>query len=132
VPKKEKKVKNIKPLPAKTPPADTRYFSDWWCHSFFLLGQRKYIFEGAKDGTHVSFLLKEIALDELVLRACDFLTSQDAYLTGKRTLSMFRNWINKTSPDGDQNEFRRLGIYPDPGIALKEWKPWKVSLRHTA
>jgi len=113
-------------------PADARYFSDWWCYSFSLLGGIEYIFEGAKDGKHVSFLLKNSSLDELILRACDFLTSPDPYLTGKRTLSMFRSWINKTRPDGDQDEYRLIGIYPDPDIVLKEWQPWKESPRLTA
>lgn len=132
-PDRRKKVerKNKESSSAKVP-ADSRYFTDWWCHSFYLLGGRRYVFEGGKDGAHVSFLLKSISLEELILRACDFLTSEDPFLAGKRTLSMFRSWINKTRPDGDREEFRQAGIFPLPGTALKEWQPWKEESRLTA
>ena len=119
--KNEKKKKKISP--SKTP-ADSRYFSDWWSFSFYTLSGRSYIFEGGKDGGHISFLLRNMPLEESILRACDFLTSQDGFLIGKRTLSMFRSWINKTKPDGDRDEYRLAGIFPPEGIRLKEWLPW--------
>lgn len=118
----EKRIRK-KSLPAKIP-ADSRYFAEWWGFSFNILGCRPYIFEGAKDGAHVSFLLKNIPLEELILRACDFLTSDDPFLRGKRNLSLFRSWINKTSSGGNRVEYRQEGIFPPEGIALKDWHPW--------
>jgi len=124
-------LKPKKPSSVKLP-ADSRYFTDWWCYSFHLLGGNAYIFEGAKDGKQVSFLLGRLSLEELLLRACDFLTSSDPFLIGKRTISMFRSFINKTSPNGDINEYRREGIYPPDGINFKEWQPWKEDSRLSA
>ncbi len=126
-PKNEKKVKNIKTLPAKSPPADSRLFSDWFCYAFERVQGYAYTFEGGKDGKLLAEMLKAWPCKELVAKACHFLADEDRFPKSKApTISFLKAKINDypNHINGEAEEFRALGLIPPEGVTLEDWKPW--------
>lgn len=122
-----KEVKNKKPLSAKTPPADSRLFSDWFCYAFEAVQGYPYTFEGGKDGKILAGMLKAWPCKELVAKACHFLTDNDRFPKTKApTISFLKAKINDypNHINGEAEEFRALGLIPPEGVTLEEWQPW--------
>ncbi|BBA71730.1 hypothetical protein [Geobacter sulfurreducens] len=122
----ENKKKN-KTLPAKTPPANSRLFSDWFCYAFEIVQGYPYTFEGGKDGKLLSEMLKAWPCKELVAKACHFLTDEDRFPKAKApTISFLKSKINDypNHINGEAEEFRALGLIPPEGVTLEDWKPW--------
>jgi hypothetical protein len=123
----KKKKTFLKPLPTKTPPADSRLFSDWFCYAFTKIEGDRYFFEGGKDGKLLSSMLATVPLKELVAKACHFLTDDHRFPPGRPTLSGLKASINRYSSyiNGKEDHFRALGIIPPEHVLLEEWAPWK-------
>lgn len=122
-----KKGNNIKPLPAKSPPADSRLFSDWFCYAFERIQGYAYTFEGGKDGKLLAEMLKAWPCKELVAKACHFLADKDRFPKSKApTVSFLKAKINDypNHLNGEAEEFRALGLIPPEGVTLEDWKPW--------
>lgn len=125
-PKKVKKVKNIT-LPAKSSPADSRLFSDWFCYAFERVQGYAYAFEGGKDGKLLSEMLKRWPCKELVAKACHFFTDEDRFPKTKApTIAFLKSKINDypNHINGKADHFRELGILPPDGTLLEDWRPW--------
>jgi len=100
-----------KPRP---PSGNHQIFIAWWCRTYRLKHEEPYMFDGKKDGRHVSDILKTFSLEEATLKACDFLMSEDPFYKGKHDLGTFRCHVNKfhAPDDGIQDRLRKEGIIP--------------------
>lgn len=119
----------IKPLPAKQQPADFVLFRDWWMYAFEIIEGDAYIFQGGKDGSCLSSILKSINLRELVCKACHYLTDPNRFPRDERPqISLLKSSINKYPAhlNGKDEQFRNLGLIPPDGVQLDCWRPWDV------
>lgn len=119
--------KDKKHLPAKTPPADSRLFSDWFRYAFEVVQGYPYVFEGGKDGKLLSEMLKAWPGKELIVKACHFLADKDRFPKTKApTIAFLKLKINEypNHIDGKAENFRALGLIPPEGVTLEDWRPW--------
>ena len=121
----------LKTLPAKQQPAGFSLFRDWWMHAFSVIEGDAYIFEGGKDGSCLSSMLRSLDWKELVCRACHYLTDPNRFPRDERPqISLLKSSINKYPGhvNGKADHFRDMGLLPAEGVMLENWCPWKNQL----
>lgn len=109
--------------------SDHGYFTAWWNFSFSRVVGAKFMYQKKHAGI-IRDLLKQLALEELISRACVHLAlpEEKRWPRGAPTLEGLSLKINeyagKCNPEIEERCFH-LGILPDDGINLEEFTPWR-------
>jgi hypothetical protein len=127
-PLKEESKKTPLEKPRGPSSPDHHYFASWWVFAFKRHTGSSFVFQKKHAGI-ISGLLKSLGLVELISRACVFLCIPDErrFPPGSPTLEGLLAGVNqfagKCNPEIEEKCFR-LGILPEEGVNLEDFKPW--------
>ncbi|MHC1697752.1 MAG: helix-turn-helix domain-containing protein [Geobacteraceae bacterium] len=112
-----------------TPSTDHQYFVAWWQHSYQRITGSAFVVL-SKHYVMVAKLLKNIDLEEIISRACVYLTIPDdrRFPRGSPTIEGLVRCINdfggKCTITVEESCFQ-LGILPDFNQNLRDFTPWR-------
>jgi hypothetical protein len=117
--------------PPKSASSDHQYFVAWWQHAYGRITNSAFV---ASDRHYamVARLLKNIDLEELISRACVYLTIPDdrRFPRGSPTIEGLVRCINDFGGKCNstiEDTCYSLGILPDYGQELRDFTPWRIN-----
>ena len=124
--KKEIKTPREKPRGSNSP--DHQWFTQWWIFAFKRHTGGSFVYQKKHAGI-ISGLLKSLGLVELIRRACFYLCIPDErrFPRGSPTLEGLLAGVNQFAGKCDseiEEKCFRLGILPEEGVNLEDFKPW--------